>query len=491
MITFLIISSNQINLLKQRLFLYNKIAKQTNSEIIVVDDGSTDNTGAYVNTHYPNIRFMKNKTEEGYIKSFNKTIDFVTTPYLLCIDLHLEIKSLCIKSEIKKIRQTNSFVHFITHTNKSNYENKLLYLDSSKVEFKVRSTSLIDKNYALTEVLIFDKNKIITLGRLSQHYFGIRFTFFDLIFKGLKLGYTSSISTSNFIIKKENLDTFFSYPIDSWTEFKDNLIFQWKYCNSVSYKLKRYTYILINCLYFKPRKLKQITQAYTKWFFSKKEKLNWEVLKDSEILNNKIKTQKSTLLNSILNIKEYNTLYILNKNPINNLYLNELNTLFPSLKIKQTSTLPKDGLIISLNKQVPKSNFIKNHCIYISKNKPKQSVKLYLKSPSNKPEDLIIALLEWANQKPYCAHKTIFFTNNKKNWQLESNKNIIPIKFSILHLIKKWNTHYFSIDATNNTFMITIIKFINQILKLFFIEKQIYLIKTPYDLIYQKALSKN
>ncbi len=293
MITFLLICSNQITLLKQRLYLYNQIAKSTNSEIILIDDGGTDNTSTYVKTHYPNIRFMKNKTEEGYINAFNKAIDFVKTNYILCIDLHVDIKSLCIENEIKNLKETNSFVHFLCNTNQNSFKNNLLYLDSSKIEFKFKETSLTNTNCILTEALIFDKKKLTTLGRLPKNYFGIRFAFFDLIFTGLKLGYTSSFSTTNFITKKDTLNTFFSYPIDTWTEFKDNLIFQWKHCNSLSYKLKRYTYILINCLYFKPRKLKQITQAYTKWVFSKKPNLNWYVLKDTDILSLSKKSTKN------------------------------------------------------------------------------------------------------------------------------------------------------------------------------------------------------
>ena len=193
----------------------------------------------------------------------------------------------------------------------------------------------------------------------------------------------------------------------------------------------------------------------------------------------------------MINIKQYNKLYILTNPPINTLDLNKINNLFPTLEISPTSTIPKDGLIVSLNNLVPNTHYIKKNCIYISKFKPKQTIKLHIKSSSNKLIDLVTSLIEWAKQKPYTSHKTIFFTNNKKNWQLESNKNIIPIQFSIQHLLKRWNTHQFSIDTSNKPTLLKFIKLLNYTFNLINIEKQIYCIESPYDLIYKKALNSN
>lgn len=296
MITFILICSNQLTLLKQRLFYYSNLANNlSKSEIIIIDDGSIDSTSNYVKTHFPKIKYMKNINEEGYINCFNKALDFATNNFIFFIDLHISIKALNLKKEINNMKKNDSFIHIFPIT--QTYKSKFQTINYTNSEFKFYSTTNPIDYPVISEALIVNKNKLKLISQLPTHYFGIRFAVLDLIISGKKLGHKTSYSNESYIKKQDNRNSFFSYPIEKWVEFKDSLIFQWKHCNSFSFKIKRAIYLSINCLSFKPKKLKHISQAYISWLFSNKKKYNWYIYKDTDIFPKQKKAVYSQLAN--------------------------------------------------------------------------------------------------------------------------------------------------------------------------------------------------
>ena len=55
-------------------------------ECIVCDDGSTDNSAVFVQTHYPQIQLIQNKESKGLIFSRNRLLDLVTTEFAISLD---------------------------------------------------------------------------------------------------------------------------------------------------------------------------------------------------------------------------------------------------------------------------------------------------------------------------------------------------------------------------------------------------------------------
>lgn len=53
---------------------------------LICDDGSTDGTASYLQTHYPTIRLIQNPKSQGLIYSRNRLMDLVTTEYAISLD---------------------------------------------------------------------------------------------------------------------------------------------------------------------------------------------------------------------------------------------------------------------------------------------------------------------------------------------------------------------------------------------------------------------
>jgi len=62
---------------------------------LICDDGSTDGTSPYLQTHYPEIRLIQNLKSQGLIYSRNRLMDLVTTEFAISLDddLHFIIQN--------------------------------------------------------------------------------------------------------------------------------------------------------------------------------------------------------------------------------------------------------------------------------------------------------------------------------------------------------------------------------------------------------------
>lgn len=54
--------------------------------LLICDDGSTDGTGLYLQTHYPEIQLLQNSKSRGLIYSRNRLLSMVTTEFAISID---------------------------------------------------------------------------------------------------------------------------------------------------------------------------------------------------------------------------------------------------------------------------------------------------------------------------------------------------------------------------------------------------------------------
>ena len=84
--SILITTKNRIEDLK---FTLNKISHLIDGkdiECIICDDGSTDNTYAYIKNNYPSIGLINNKNSRGLIYSRNRLLNLTTAKYAISLD---------------------------------------------------------------------------------------------------------------------------------------------------------------------------------------------------------------------------------------------------------------------------------------------------------------------------------------------------------------------------------------------------------------------
>lgn len=69
------------------------LAQRTPVEILIVDDGSSDDTSGFVSEHYPGVRLVRNETARGIIDARNRAAEMIQTPILFTLDDDAEFSS--------------------------------------------------------------------------------------------------------------------------------------------------------------------------------------------------------------------------------------------------------------------------------------------------------------------------------------------------------------------------------------------------------------
>ena len=70
----------------------NSLYKTSNKDlynIILIDDGSTDNQNQHIFDNYDNVLYIKNEERKGTGYSINMSLDYIKTPYLMILDAHM------------------------------------------------------------------------------------------------------------------------------------------------------------------------------------------------------------------------------------------------------------------------------------------------------------------------------------------------------------------------------------------------------------------
>lgn len=89
--SYIIITWNGLAFLKRLLQSMSNQLKRTDVEIVLCDNGSTDGTSAYIQTHYPTIKYIQLGENKGVAYARNRCIEQATGEYLFIVDNDLEM----------------------------------------------------------------------------------------------------------------------------------------------------------------------------------------------------------------------------------------------------------------------------------------------------------------------------------------------------------------------------------------------------------------
>ena len=100
-----VLNWNGINWLKK--FLPILIEKSKGANIYIADNASTDNSVDYVNNNFPNVKVLKNFSNEGYAKGYNDALETLKEEFFVLINSDIEVTDNWIKPIIN-LMETNS-----------------------------------------------------------------------------------------------------------------------------------------------------------------------------------------------------------------------------------------------------------------------------------------------------------------------------------------------------------------------------------------------
>ena len=100
-----VLNWNGINWLKK--FLPILIEKSKDVNIYIADNASTDNSVEYVNDNFPNVKVLKNFSNEGYAKGYNDALETLKEEFFVLINSDIEVTDNWIKPIIN-LMEANS-----------------------------------------------------------------------------------------------------------------------------------------------------------------------------------------------------------------------------------------------------------------------------------------------------------------------------------------------------------------------------------------------
>lgn len=100
-----VLNWNGINWLKK--FLPILIEKSKDVNIYIADNASTDNSVEYVNDNFPNVKVLKNFSNEGYAKGYNDALETLKEEFFVLINSDIEVTDNWIKPIIN-LMEVNS-----------------------------------------------------------------------------------------------------------------------------------------------------------------------------------------------------------------------------------------------------------------------------------------------------------------------------------------------------------------------------------------------
>lgn len=291
-VTLLIVASNQEYLLKQNLSGYLTQLKAVGGTCIVIDDSSIDQTQSYIETHFPDVEYKRNNYEMGYEASINAILPFISTPYLMCIDLHVDMISLRLDDVCTTLSNTGFFMMYMPVDHKDN-PLTLSTLTYKGFHLKINTHSLATSSTppppscVFSEAMILNVKQLLSLQGLTP-YETIGFSWMDLLFRAQQQGYRIGCYNQG-LIKKTTCESYcFSYKPLSAIAIKDSLVFQVRHFSSLRYRIKRWLWIITISLTFRPKYLFATINALLSTFFnSQKRKRNWYIYSDKDILQTK------------------------------------------------------------------------------------------------------------------------------------------------------------------------------------------------------------
>lgn len=100
--SILITTKNRLSDLKFTLAKTQQLLTRSDVECIIFDDGSSDETSAFIKEHYPDVILMRNEFSKGLIHCRNQMLNYTTAKYAISLDDDAHFESDNVLEKIEK-----------------------------------------------------------------------------------------------------------------------------------------------------------------------------------------------------------------------------------------------------------------------------------------------------------------------------------------------------------------------------------------------------
>jgi GT2 family glycosyltransferase len=91
-LSIIIVNYNVTQLLRNCLLSIQKYSKETDQEVIVIDNKSTDSSWGDLIPEFPNVKFIASEKNKGFAVANNKAIEAAEGEYLLILNPDTELE---------------------------------------------------------------------------------------------------------------------------------------------------------------------------------------------------------------------------------------------------------------------------------------------------------------------------------------------------------------------------------------------------------------
>ena len=235
-------------------------------EIIIVDDGSTDDSVIFVKSNYPLVRVIELKKNRGFASAGNTGVANSNHPIVILLNNDVVVKKDFIKPLIESFYDDNIFAVGPKVLWKNEDNKEVIYFGKAEACFKygmfrVKYPWEIDSDkmeypgvslYAGGGFAAFDKNKFLEIGGFDEIYYPFYFEDLDLSYRAWKRGWKVLYAPQSIVFHKHQgtIGKNFKEDVVKCIEKKNALIFVWKNITDNRFMVQHIFFLLLRLVWW-------------------------------------------------------------------------------------------------------------------------------------------------------------------------------------------------------------------------------------------------
>lgn len=269
------------------------------TDIIVVDDGSDDDSVVYLQTHFPQIRLIRNKVNKGVSVSLNRGVSIASGDVVLLLHCDVLIETLDIEGMVSVIQRPDVFAvvppvyDHITHalvsyTRGSFIGAEIVFEECKPAELDIEHSKAYPVLWATTAAMFVRKECLLMLGGFDPMYAPFYGEDIDIAYRAWKQGLSTLYYSSGCVIHYSEYGMASGYTKQAEQRIKlvHTYLFIWKNITAKTYLLRHVLIIVLTMLTFRIRLCGAILESlvYMPKIIMYRFRKGLDVVTDQEVL---------------------------------------------------------------------------------------------------------------------------------------------------------------------------------------------------------------